>query len=132
MTINSNYFESFALNTIRQLWDDQDFSDVTLATVDNQQIRAHKVILSSNSSFFRNILLNNPHPNPLIYLKGIRHKELEMVMQFIYLGQCQVGQEELNAFIATGKDLAVNGLLEDKILEDNVIPETANTNQHET
>ena len=53
-----------------------------------------------------------------------------MVMQFIYLGQCQVGQEELNAFIVTGKDLAVNGLLEDESLEE--IPETANTDQQET
>ena len=63
------------------------FTDVTLATVDNQQIEVHKVILSSYSQFFRNILLRNPHPNPLLYLKDIRFKELEMIIKFIYLGQ---------------------------------------------
>ena len=129
MTLNSNYFESNALNTIRQLWNDQDFSDVTLATVDNQQIKAHKFILSSNSPFFRNILLNNPHQHPLLYLKGIRHRELEMVMQFIYLDECQVGLEELVAFLATGKDLMVNGLQEEHSIEDILKADTANTDQ---
>ena len=70
---DSNYFETNAFNTIKQLWKDEVFADVTLATVDNKQIRAHKVILSSNCSFFRNLLLNNPHQNPLIYQKDIKH-----------------------------------------------------------
>ena len=70
LTLNSNNFESNAFNTVRQLWNDHDFADVTLVTVDNKQIRAHKVILSSNSSFFKNPLLNNPHQNPPYLLKG--------------------------------------------------------------
>ena len=72
-----NHFEIDIPNAFKQLWKDKDF-----ATVDDHQIRAHKVILSSCSNFFRNILLNNPHQNPLIYLKDIRYKELEMVMKF--------------------------------------------------
>ena len=113
LTLTSNYFESNAPNTFRQLWNDLDFADVTLATADNQQIRAHKVILSSCSPFFRNILLNNPHQNPILYLKGINHKELELVTQFIYQGQCQVRHEDIGAFLATGTDLEVSGLMED-------------------
>ena len=85
LNLTSKYFEANAKNTFRKLWNDLDFADVTLATADYQQIRAHKVILSSCSSFFRNILLNNPHQNPLLYLKGIKHKELVLVTQFIYL-----------------------------------------------
>ena len=71
-----NNFETNAHNTFRNLWNDQDFADVTLATVDDQQSRAHKVILSSCSQFFRNIFLKNPHQNPLLYLKDIRYKEI--------------------------------------------------------
>ena len=69
-----NHFEIDIPNAFKQLWKDKDFADVTLATVDDHQIRAHKIILSSCSNFFRNILLNNPHHNPLIYLKDIRYK----------------------------------------------------------
>ena len=108
-----NDFDSRAPNTFRKLWNDKDFTDVTLATVDNQQIRAHKVILSFGSQLFRNILLKNPHQNPLLYLKDIRHKEMEMVMKFIYLGQCDLEQCELEDFLAAGKYLEVSGLIED-------------------
>ena len=113
-----DHFETNAPNTFRNLWNDQDFADVTLATVDNQQIRAHKVILSSCSKFFRDIFLMNPHQNPLLYLKGIRYKELALVIKFIYLGQCEVGQYELSDFLATGTDLKVGGLMEDVNLTD--------------
>ena len=112
MQLRWDHFETNAPNTFRNLWNDQDFVDVTLATADDKQIRAHKVILSSCSQFFRNILLKNPHQNPLLYLKGIRYKELLMEMQFIYLGQCEVGQYELQDFLTTGKDLEVGGLME--------------------
>ena len=53
MFLTSNNFDSRAPNTFRQLWNYNNFTDVTLATVDNQQIRAHKVILSSGSQFFQ-------------------------------------------------------------------------------
>ena len=119
-----DHFDTNAPNTFRKLWNDQDFADVTLATVDDQQIRAHKVILSSCSHFFRNIFLVNPHQNPLLYLKGIRYKELALVIKFNYLGQCEVGQYELSDFLATGSELKVGGLMEDvslKNIEESVV-----------
>jgi hypothetical protein len=102
-----------ASSNYRQLWGDQEFADVTLASEDNKQIRAHKVILGSCSPFFRNILINNPHPSPLLYLKGIKHRELEFILEFIYQGQCHVGTEELQDFLKAGSDLRVSGLLPD-------------------
>ena len=119
MVLSWNDFELNAQNTFKDIWNDQDFADVTLASVDDQQIRVHKVILSSCSSFFQNILVKNPHQNPLIYLKGINMKNLELLMKFIYLGQCEVGQGELDLFLAAGKDLKVKGLME----EVSVMPE---------
>ena len=107
-----NDFATNAPNTFRKLWSDQDFTDVTLATEDDKQIRAHKVILSSSSQFFRKLLIKNPHPNPLIYLKGIRHHELAMAIQFIYHGQCHVANEDIPDFLTTGIDLMINGLME--------------------
>ena len=85
-----NEFEGNASGTIKNLFSDNSFSDVTLACDDNKQLTAHKVILSASSSFFKRILLNNPHQHPLIYLKGIRHQDLESVLKFIYLGEAEV------------------------------------------
>ena len=111
VNVNWNEFEVSAANSFKNLWSNKNFTDVTLASEDDHQIRAHKVILSSCSLFFSKILLRNPHANPLIYLKGIRYKELELVMKFIYFGQCQVNEKNLEIFLATGKALEIQGLV---------------------
>ena len=43
---------------------------VTLVSADSKQIKAHKVILSSRSKFFNQILLENPHQHPLRMIFG--------------------------------------------------------------
>jgi predicted RNA-binding Zn-ribbon protein involved in translation (DUF1610 family) len=102
-----------APNTFKELWQDQDFADVTLATSDDRQIRAHKVIISSCSPLFRNILVKNPHQHPLIYLKGVSYEHLENALKFIYLGRCDVRDDDISAFLATAADLGIPGLMEE-------------------
>jgi len=43
-----------------------EFTDVTLACEDGQQVEAHKVILASYSLFFLN--LEEKHSHPMIYM----------------------------------------------------------------
>merc|ERR1740124_1479188 len=85
------------------------FFDVTLAC-DDEQIQAHKVILSACSPFFRNILRRNSHQHPLLYLKGVKYTDLQSVLNFMYHGEVNVAQEELNSFLAVAEDLRVKGL----------------------
>ena len=47
---------------------------------------------------------------PLLYLKGIHQRELEAVLNFMYHGEVNVAQDELNAFLAVAEELAVKGL----------------------
>ena len=104
-----NDFESNISSAFRELRDDKDFFDVTLACED-EQIQAHKVILSACSPFFRNILRRNSHQHPLLYLKGVRFPDLQAVLNFMYHGEVNVAQEELNSFLAVAEDLRVKGL----------------------
>jgi len=104
-----NDFESNISVAFRELREDKDFFDVTLACEDNQ-LSAHKVILSACSPFFRNILRRNPHQHPLLYLRGVRHSDLQSVLNFMYHGEVNVAQEELNSFLAVAEDLKVKGL----------------------
>ena len=98
-------FESHAANTIKQLWYDKESTDVTLATMDEQQINVHRIVLSSSSSFFKLILSKNPQKNLVIYLKDIGYKELKLVLEFMYFGECKVRHADLGTFIATGNTL---------------------------
>jgi len=104
-----NDFESNISVAFRELREEKDFFDVTLAC-DDSQIQAHKVILSACSPFFRNILRRNPHQHPLVYLKGVKYTELLSVLNFMYMGEVNVAQEELNSFLAVAEDLRVKGL----------------------
>ena len=87
------------------------FVDVTLVSDDNDQISAHKVILSSSSSFFQNLLENNPHPNPLIYIKGLNKKLFASLLDFIYLGEVSLPESDFETFIKMARDLKIKGLL---------------------
>jgi len=104
-----NDFESNISVAFRELRDDKDFFDVTLAC-DDEQIQAHKVILSACSPFFRNILRRNPHQHPLLYLKGVKFTDIQSVLNFMYHGEVNVAQEELNSFLAVAEELRVKGL----------------------
>lgn len=104
-----NDFESNISVAFRELREEKDFFDVTLACDDNQ-VQAHKVILSACSPFFRNVLRKNPHQHPLLYLKGVKYQELLSVLNFMYQGEVNVAQEELNSFLAVAEDLRVKGL----------------------
>jgi len=104
-----NDFENNISQAFKELRDDKDFFDVTLAC-DDEQIQAHKVILSACSPFFRNILRRNPHQHPLLYLKGVKYTDLQSVLNFMYHGEVNVAQEELNSFLAVAEELRVKGL----------------------
>ena len=104
-----NDFESNISLAFRELREEKDFFDVTLAC-DDSQVQAHKVILSACSSFFRNVLRRNPHQHPLLYLKGVKYKDILSVLNFMYLGEVNVAQDELKSFLAVALDLRVKGL----------------------
>jgi hypothetical protein len=104
-----NEFESNVSTAFRELREDKDFFDVTLAC-DGNQLEAHKVILSACSPFFRGVLKRNPHAHPLLYLKGIKYEDILAVLNFMYHGEVNIAQEELNSFLAVAEELQVKGL----------------------
>merc|ERR1712204_27563 len=115
LKLSSETHDIFKDSTLNRLFKDQDFVDVTLACEDGQQIKGHKVVLSSSSSFFKNILLKNPHSSPLIYLKGVQLVDLQSILQFLYLGETEVKEENFTAFMAIADELKINGLFEDNV-----------------
>ena len=105
-----NDFESRVANSFEIMRNAKDFCNVTLACEDDQQIEAHKVILSACSPFFKHILKKNPHSHPLLYLSGISSADLKLILNFIYQGQVEVKQENLNRFLEVAEKLKLEGL----------------------
>merc|ERR1712242_262302 len=104
-----NDFEANISGAFQEIRTEKDFFDVTLACEDDQ-IEAHKVILSACSPFFKGVLKKNPHAHPLLYLKGVKYVDLVAVLNFMYHGEVNVAQEELISFLAVAEELKVKGL----------------------
>ena len=115
-----NDFQENIKSAFGNLREDNDFTDVTLACED-QSIKAHKVVLSACSPFFKKLLKTHPHPQPLIFMRGIKSSNLKAIVDFIYLGEANVFQEELESFLALAEELQLKGLdgsSEEKALEE--------------
>jgi len=76
-------------------------------------VLAHKVILSACSPYFRSILARHPHQHPLLFLRGVRQQDLANILDFMYHGEVNVAQEELNTFLAIAEELQVKGLTQE-------------------
>ena len=105
-----NDFKENVNSAFGKLRNDKELTDVTLVCEDGQQMRAHKVILVSSSPFFEKILQRNKHPHPLIYLKGFQPKVLTSVLDFLYFGEANVNQEDLDSFLAVAEEVKLKGL----------------------
>ena len=110
LCLNWKNFQQNISSAFRELRSDNDFSDVTLACEDGFQVSAHKVILASSSPFFMNILKTNKNQHPLIYMRGVKSEDLSAIVDFLYYGEAEIEQENLDAFLAVAEELKVSGL----------------------
>ena len=106
-----NDFQNNIKNAFRNLREDNDFADVTLASEDGQQVEAHKVVLAASSPTFQKLLAGNKHPHPLIYLRGIKAHDLVAILDFLYRGEANVVQDNLDSFLAIAEELQLRGLM---------------------
>ena len=90
---------------------DNDLTDVTLACADGQQMEAHKVILAASSPTFRDIFKRNKHPHTLIFMTGTKSSDLSSILDFLYFGEANIRQIDLESFLALAERLQLDGLM---------------------
>ena len=105
-----NDFKDNVNSAFGKLREDKEFTDVTLVCQDGQQMEAHKVILASTSPFFEKILKKSKHSHHLIYLKGFQSRDFASIVDFLYFGEANVYQEDLESFLAIAEEIELKGL----------------------
>ena len=108
-----NDFQTTVSQSFGLLRKEEDFFDVTLVSDDEVQISAHKLVLASSSSFFKSVLRKSPHSHPLIYLSGVDSANLEFILNYIYQGEVNIYQEQLDTFLDIAQKLKVSSLISD-------------------
>ena len=109
LCLQRNDFKETITSSFSELRKDRGFADVTLVCEDGRQIKAHKFVLASSSPFFNALLKKNIHPHPLIYMRGLRSEDILAMLDFLYLGESKVFQENLDSFLALAEELKLKG-----------------------
>ena len=113
-----NDFESNVSKSFSKLQREEDFFDVTLISDDESKLSAHRVVLSSCSSFFKSILRITSTSNPVIYLSGVNSQNLGFMLDYMYQGEVQIFQEQLDDFLSVAQRLKIQGLISDQKTEE--------------
>ncbi|CAH0725858.1 unnamed protein product, partial [Brenthis ino] len=88
---------------------ENDLVDVTLCC-DGGKIRAHKMLLSACSNYFKQIFKENPCQHPVIIFRNFKYDDLNAIINFMYHGEVNIFQEQLESFLITAEFLEVKGL----------------------
>ena len=110
-------FSSHAREMFRELLVSNQFADVTLVSNDLKKIRAHRIVLSACSSVLREILQGHQESNPVIFLRGVQHQDLESLLQFIYTAEASVSEDRIVEFLRVAKDLDIKDIAENVDLD---------------
>ena len=106
-------FLSHVQKSFKNLRKEEDFFDVTLVGEDFKYMTAHKVVLSSSSEYFKMVFSNNKkyfQSHALICLEGLNQSDLNNILDYIYHGELQIYQHDLDRFLGIAKRLKLEGL----------------------
>ncbi|KAK7791173.1 hypothetical protein R5R35_005381 [Gryllus longicercus] len=104
-----NSYSSNLQSVFPRLLNSEHFVDITLAC-EGQMIKCHKVVLSACSTYFEKLLVQNPCQHPIIFMKDMKHWEVQALVDFMYRGEVNVSQEELNSLLVAAEALQIRGL----------------------
>ena len=106
-----NDFKENVSSAFGDLRQDKELTDVTLVCEDGRQLEVHKVVLAISSPVLENILRKHKHAMPLMYFRGVKSEDLAAVVDFLYCGEANVFQENLDSFLALAEEFQLKGLL---------------------
>lgn len=105
------------------------YVDCTLV-VDDEQFKAHRVVLAANSPYFQAILQDVPQDQCSIILPGVKGFEIAALLQYMYTGETTVTKSQEPEILRTAKELQVKGLY-DNLMKFNHKAITAASNAEE-
>ncbi|CAL4086436.1 unnamed protein product [Meganyctiphanes norvegica] len=105
----NNQYTTF-YQAISGLRNGDSYTDVTLAC-DGKYYPVHKLVLAMCSEYFNDIFQITYCKNPVVILKDIQSSDLEYILDYMYIGEVNVRQNELSSLMEAAKCLRVKGLV---------------------
>ncbi|XP_042207661.1 protein tramtrack, beta isoform-like isoform X8 [Homarus americanus] len=109
LSLKWNNHRTTFYHVISGLRNKETYTDVTLAC-EGKFYPVHKLVLSTCSEYFSDIFDRTPCKNPVIVLKDIQCQDLEFLLDYMYIGEVNVRQNELSSLIKAAECLRIKGL----------------------
>ncbi|KAH8303592.1 hypothetical protein KR018_004685 [Drosophila ironensis] len=106
-----NNYQSNLTNVFDELLQSESFVDVTLAC-EGHSIKAHKMVLSACSPYFQALFYDNPCQHPIIIMRDVNWSDLKALVEFMYKGEINVCQDQINPLLKVAETLKIRGLAE--------------------
>ena len=85
---------------------------MTLVSGDNQHVAAHRAVLGASSPFLRRILFESLQQRTFLYLGQVDRQVVEALVQWLYLGRCEVDRGWMEQLCSLAGQLGVQDLQE--------------------
>ncbi|XP_045621802.1 protein bric-a-brac 1 isoform X6 [Procambarus clarkii] len=109
LSLKWNNHRTTFYHVISGLRNKETYTDVTLAC-EGKFYPVHKLVLSTCSEYFSDIFDRTPCKNPVVVLKDIQCQDLEFLLDYMYIGEVNVRQNELSSLIKAAECLRIKGL----------------------
>ena len=109
-----NDFSSNVHKSFKKLREEEDFFDITLVGDDCEHVTAHKLVLASSSEYFKKIFSKNKkffQSQSMICLEGLNQSDLNNILDYIYHGEIQIYEHDLDRFLVIAERLKLEGLI---------------------
>ena len=119
-------WKDFQTNVVKSLSEFRNqFTDVTLSSDDGKLFKSHKLVLSSSSDYFKEVLSAFTDEKELILcLNGVKALELQSILKYLYEGEVQIGQEYLDSFFEATQRLKIFSIIRDTAKEEETVPDS--------
>lgn len=104
-----NNFQKNVSTQFEKLREEDDLVDITFAC-EGKKLTAHKLVLFACSPFFKELLKKNPSPHPVFFMNDVKYDVLKAILEYMYLGEVHITNENLKDFIKTAEGLQIRGL----------------------
>lgn len=107
-----NNHHTTIVSVLDTLLEKESLCDVTLAA-EGQFVRVHRFVLFACSSYFEELLSQQVMDNQsaaVVFLKDVKFTDVKAIVDFMYKGQVNVSQLQLESFLQTAEALQIKGL----------------------
>ena len=112
-------FQNNACDIIGKMKNIEEFCDVTLVSDDGENVLAHKVVLASASTLFREMFKDYEDKTDYkeVRMKGVQSNYMKVMVELVYNGETEIKMSECEEFVNILKQYKVaskESLSEDK------------------